>query len=106
MSLRDLGQREIALLKLYTRCQLGMSPQEFYAKWSVTHAQMAQICGCSEPTVDRWFAKAKNYRPPEAVYLRRLAEMNLLWESYEQVPPALRQVLCPPTSNNGQELSP
>ena len=53
MTPQDLGQREIKLLQLYCGCQFGMTPYAFYAKWSVTHAQIAQICGCSEPTVNR-----------------------------------------------------
>ncbi|MBD2001421.1 helix-turn-helix domain-containing protein [Leptolyngbya sp. FACHB-541] len=105
MNLGDLGPRELALLRLYANCQLGMSPRDFYAKWNVTHAQMAQICGCSEPTVDRWFAGPSSYRQPEPIYLRRLAEMNLLWEFYEQIPAALKQWLCPPPHSNEQELS-
>jgi hypothetical protein len=96
MSLQDLGVRELALLRLYSRCQLGMSPQDFYAKWNVTHAQMARICGCSEPTVDRWFSKGRGSRSPEPIHLRRLAEMDLLWEFYEQIPVDLWERFCPP----------
>jgi len=106
MSLRNLEQRELLLLRLYTNCQLKMSHRDSYAKWNVTHAQMAQICGCLEPTVDRWFAGESNYRSPAPVYLRRLAEMDLLWEFYEQIPLPLRQWLCPPPRSNSQNLSP
>jgi hypothetical protein len=96
MSLRDLSPRELRLLRLYTHCQLGMSPQAFYAKWNVTHAQIARICRCSEPTVDRWFSQGRGSRSPQPPHLRRLAEMDLLWELYEQIPPPLRHRLCPP----------
>jgi hypothetical protein len=94
MNLKPLGHREQALLNLYCTCQLEMSPADFYAKWSVTHAQIAQICGCSISTVDRWFQQGKSQQQPEPIYLRRLAEMNFLWEHYEQLPPALRLQLC------------
>jgi hypothetical protein len=77
----SLGAREQALLRLYVNCQLGLSPSDFYSKWNVTHAQMAQICGCSVSTVDRWFLHGSGYRAPEAIYLRRLAEINFLWEN-------------------------
>lgn len=94
MSLRILGTRERTLLNLYLNCQFGISPTEFYAKWNVTHALMAQICGCSESTVDRWFLQGRGYQPPEPVYLRRLAEIDFFWEHYEHIPEDLRQVIC------------
>jgi transcriptional regulator with XRE-family HTH domain len=94
--LRELGRREINLLRLYIRCTFGMTPQAFHAKWDVTHEQMAQICGCSVPTVNRWFAGDRHYHAPSATHLRRLAEMDLLWESYEDIPPAFRQTICRP----------
>lgn len=100
-----LGTRELALLNLYKGCQLSMSPWDFYAKWNVTHAQIAQICGCSRPTVDRWFARSSNYRPPAVVYCRRLAEMDFLWEHYGQISSSLWQHLCPPQREN-EDLSP
>ena len=94
MSLRQLGNRERTLMSLYRNCQLGMTPTDFYAKWNVTHAQMAQICGCSESTVDRWFQQSRSSQPPEPIYLRRLAEMDFLWEYYEQIPGEWWQRLC------------
>ncbi|HEY9697118.1 MAG TPA: helix-turn-helix transcriptional regulator [Trichocoleus sp.] len=94
MSLRELRQRELRLLRFYTCCQFGMTPQAFYAKWNVSHAQIALICGCSQSTVDRWFSQGTNRRSPSAIHLRRLAEMDLLWECYEAIPLALRQRIC------------
>lgn len=82
------------LLNLYKNCQMGISPADFYAKWNVTHAQMAQICGCSKSTVNRWFQQSRSSQPPEPIYLRRLAEIDFLWEHYEQIPSELRQQLC------------
>jgi hypothetical protein len=67
MNPQALGQREIRLLRLYCGCQFGMSPQAFYARWDVTHAQIAQICGISQPSVDRWFSLGKNRRTAEAI---------------------------------------
>lgn len=95
MSPQDLGKREFKLLKLYCNCQFGMSPQAFYARWNVTHAQIAQICGVSGATVDRWFAGGKHRRDAEAIHRRKLAEMNFIWEQYERIPPRLRQQVCP-----------
>ncbi len=102
---QELGKREIGLLQLYCRCLFGMTPQEFYARWAVTHVQMAQICGVSEPTVNRWFSQGKNRRSAERFHCRKLAEMNFIWENYERIPPELRQKICPPRPN-GQVLSP
>jgi IS30 family transposase len=94
MSLRNLGSKEQTLLNLYCNCQFAMSPTAFYAKWNVTHAQIATICGCSESTVDRWFQRGKGRQQPEPIYLRRLAEMDFLWENYEQLPVELRHQIC------------
>lgn len=91
---RNLGARERRLLTLYINCRFGMSPTEFYTKWNVTHALMAQICGCSESTVDRWFQQGRGYQPPALIYLRRLAEIDFLWENYEQIPTPLQQQVC------------
>lgn len=91
-----LGARELAIFNLYTNCQLSMSPQDFYNKWNVTHAQIAQICGCSTTTVDRWFTTSALQTFPGPDYMRKLAEIDFLWEHYEQIPPELRDRLCPP----------
>jgi hypothetical protein len=37
MKPRPLTEREQNLIDLYGYCQLGMTPQEFYAKWQVNH---------------------------------------------------------------------
>ena len=105
MTPQELGQREIKLLRLYCGCKFGMTPQEFYSKWCVTHAQIAQICSCSEPTVNRWFSQGSTRRSAEASHRRKLAEMDLIWEDYERIPSHLRQRLCP-TRHNGKVPSP
>lgn len=94
MSQKELGTRERTLLNFYTNCQFGITPAQFYAKWNVTHVLMARICGCSESTVDRWFQQGKGVRLPEPIYLRRLAEIDFLWEHYEQIPSDLRRQVC------------
>jgi hypothetical protein len=106
MSLRNFGRRELRLLRLYTHCQLAMSPQNFYAKYDVSHGTIAKIAGCSVPTVDRWFSNGKNRRSPSSIHLRRLAEMDLLLESFEQIPSPLRQRFCPTQRSDDQNLSP
>lgn len=105
MPSQELGRRELKLLNLYCGCQFGMTPQEFYARWGVTHAQIAQICGVSESSVNRWFSQGKHRRVAEAIHRRKLAEMNLIWEQYECIPSRLRQQICP-TRRNGKVLSP
>ena len=42
---QPLSPREIALLDLYSNCQLSMDVFEFYQKWNVTQKQIAAICG-------------------------------------------------------------
>jgi uncharacterized membrane protein len=94
MNLGELGPRERSLLRLYVNCQLEMSHTDFYAKWNVSHATMARICQCSESTVNHWFSQGKRHQEPQPIHRRRLAEMDILWEHYEEIPPALRQRIC------------
>lgn len=61
----------------------------FYRKWNVTQRQIAVICGCSLATVGRWFSSQRQV--PEAIYTRRLAEMDLIWELWEQIPAERRR---------------
>ena len=89
---KTLGNKEIALLNLYSNCQLSMDVFEFYQKWNVTQKQIAHICGCSLSTVERWFGSQR--RTPEAVYTRRLAEMDLIWELWSELPKNIREQLC------------
>ncbi len=105
MNPQELGRRELKLLELYCGCQFGMTPHAFYAKWNVTHAQIARICGISEASVNRWFSHGQHRRTAEASHRRKLAEMDFLWEQYERMPLQLRRQLCPPR-RNGQVLSP
>lgn len=106
MNLRNFGRRELRLLRLYTHCQLAMSPQDFHVKYDVSHSTLAKIAGCSVPTVDRWFSSGRNRRSPSSIHLRRLAEMDLLLESFEQIPSSLRQRLCSTQRSDDQNLSP
>lgn len=105
MTPQELGRRELKLLRLYCSCQFSMTPQAFYARWGVTYAQIAQICGVSQASVERWFSQGKNRRTAEAIHCRKLAEMNFIWEQYERIPSRLRQHICP-TRRNGQVPSP
>ncbi len=70
---RPLTEREQTLIDLYGYCQLGMTPQQFYAKWQVTHEarreaiarneRLAFICSRSMSTVRHWFRRGrKGYR--------------------------------------------
>jgi hypothetical protein len=105
---RNLGERELELVRFYACCTLRMSPQDFYNRWNVTHKQMAQICQCSVATVDRWFAQGEGRREPEPIYERRLAEMHFLLKHYEKLPPGFRRYrryICPPL-DQADDLSP
>jgi hypothetical protein len=93
---RILTQREQNLIELYSNCQLGLTPKRFYAKWSVTYAQLAAICSRTAPTVQRWFSRGRNYRRPQPADLRHLAIMDFLLEHFEEIPSRLVNILCPP----------
>ncbi|HEY9834260.1 MAG TPA: hypothetical protein V6D26_27155 [Stenomitos sp.] len=41
---RPIGERELRLIELFANCRPEMTPQQFYAKWAVTYATMAQLC--------------------------------------------------------------
>jgi hypothetical protein len=98
MKPHPLGDREKNLLQLYSRCQLGMTPQEFYSKWEVSQDQIASICERSISTVHNWFRTGQNYRSPLPSDLRHLALMDFLLEHWEDIPQELRNQLCPPDS--------
>lgn len=94
MKPQPLTPREQHLIELYSYCQLGMTPQQFYAKWSVSQEDIAAICSRSVSTVRRWFRKGRSYRRPTAIDLRHLALMDFLLDHFEQIPEDLRSALC------------
>ncbi|HEY9295676.1 MAG TPA: helix-turn-helix domain-containing protein [Phormidium sp.] len=93
---RPLSERELELIEFYGYCSLGMSPQKFITKWSLTYEQIAFICERSTTTVSLWFSKGNKYRRPAKDDLRHLAVMDFLLEHYEDIPLELRNLLCPP----------
>lgn len=95
MNPRPLTPREQLLIDWYSYCQLGMTPQTFYAKWQVSQEDIAVICSRSVSTVHRWFRKGRSYRRPNAVDFRHLALMDFLLDHFDQIPDNLREALCP-----------
>ena len=93
---RPILERDRHLIALYSNCQLGMTPQQFYAKWRVTRQDMAIICSRSIDTVQRWFSRGGNYRRPTLNDLRHLALMDFMLEHFEKIPKPLLDLLCPP----------
>ena len=93
---RPLSEREKTLIELYGYCQLGMTPQQFYAKWQVNYELLAFICNRSVSNVRFWFVRGRNYRRPTSADLRHLAIMDFLLEHFEDIPEELRNLLCPP----------
>lgn len=91
---KPIREREQKLIKLYGYCQLGMTPQQFYAKWDVDQDALALICSRSISTVQGWFTKGKTHRRPQPRDLRHLALMDFLLEHYEEIPEHLRNLLC------------
>jgi hypothetical protein len=96
MNPRPLTQREQELVGRYSYCQLGMTPQRFYAKWQVSQEAIAAICSRSVSTVRGWFRRGRSYRRPTAADLRHLALMDLLLDQAEQISPDLLNAICPP----------
>jgi hypothetical protein len=97
---RPLNDRDRNLIALYSHCQLGMTPQQFYAKWKVTQEELALICSLSISTVQRWFTRGHNYQCPTANDLRHLALMDFLLEHFDEIPKVLFDLLCSPKSGN------
>jgi hypothetical protein len=93
---RPLSTRELNLIEFYSGCQLGMTPQQFRSKWSATYEQIALICNRSISHVGFWFARGRNYRRPTPNDLRHLALMDFLLEHFDDIPPVLLNLLCPP----------
>lgn len=92
---RPLTQRERTLITLYINCRLEMTPQQFHAKWDVTHEELALICARSLNTVRRRFIQGRYYRRPSPTDLRDLALMDFLLEHFEEIPKSLLDLLCP-----------
>jgi len=90
---RTLTKREQEIIRLYSYCQLGMTPQRFYAKWAVDQYRIAMICSRSISTVRRWFSRGRNYRRPMSNDLRHLAIMDFLLEHFEEIPQEFRNLL-------------
>jgi hypothetical protein len=105
MKARPLTKREHSLIQLYSYCELGMTPQRFYAKWDVNHEITALICSRSITTVQRWFSKGKSHRCPKPQDLRHLALMDFLLEHYEEIPEQLRNLLCIPDRSTNPNSS-
>ncbi len=94
MKPRPLTEREQTLIDFYGYCQLGMTPQQFYAKWQVNHEALAFICTRSISTVRCWFRRGKSYRRPMPNDLRHLALMDFLLQHWEDIPEQLKHRLC------------
>ncbi len=89
-----ITKRENNLIQLYSYCSLGMTPEQFYAKWDVDYGDIALICSRSQGTVGRWFSRGRTRRSPTVNDLRHLALMNFLLEHFEEIPEKLRNLLC------------
>ncbi len=94
MNPRPLTEREQTLIDLYGYCSLGMTPQQFYAKWQVNQEAIAFICSRSMSTVRCWFKRGKSYRRPMPNDLRHLALMDFLLQHWEDIPEQLKHRLC------------
>lgn len=99
---RSLSRREEYLINLYSHCQLGMMPRQFYQKWDVTYETISHVCRRSLSTVRRWFKRGNNYRRPMPNDLRHLALMDFLLEHFEEIPERIFNLLCSPKQNSWQ----
>ena len=94
MSPRPLNPQEQRLIDRYSHCQLGMTPQQFYAKWQVSQAAIATLCNRSPSTVQRWFSRGEHYRRPTLMDMRHLALVDFLLEHFSEIPEPLWALLC------------
>lgn len=94
MKPRHLTTRDLKIIELYSHCQLAMTPQEFYAKWSVTQDMMAEICRRSKSTVQHWFVEGSSRSSPKPMDLYHLALMDFLLENFDKLSEELRIALC------------
>lgn len=94
MSPRSLTPKDQRLVDRYSYCRLGMTPQAFYAKWQVSHEELAAICSRSISTVRCWFRKGSSYRRPSPTDLRHLAIMDFLLDHFDQIPEELKGTIC------------
>ena len=91
---RPIGPRELRLIEQFANCQVEMTPKEFYGKWAVTYAQMAQLCHCDIATVSRWFTRGRNERASRPYHRWYLGLADIMLESYEDIPTTLLNRLC------------
>ena len=56
-----------------------MEPETFVERWEVTQKELAQICSCSVPTVQRWFISTENKRGASPYHKFWLGLTNKLW---------------------------
>jgi hypothetical protein len=92
---QPLTQRERDIIERYSHCQLGVTPMQFYSKWSIRHSDIAAICDRSVSTVERWFTRGRHYQRPTANDMRHLAIADFLLEHFEDIPPDLLSMICP-----------
>jgi hypothetical protein len=92
---QPLTQRERDIIHRYSQCQFGLTPMQFYSKWSVRHSDIAAICDRSVSTVERWFTRGRHYQRPTANDMRHLAIADFLLEHFEDIPPDLLSMICP-----------
>jgi hypothetical protein len=90
-----MRRREWKLINLYSYCQLGMTPQQFYSKWDVNYEVMSLIV-IAQFHRKTLVSRGRNYRSPGLVDLRHLALMDFLLEHFEEIPEEMRTLLCPP----------
>lgn len=83
------SHRHWELLRLHDLKRLH--PSNFLQKWNVSRHDLAEICDCGIDTVNHWFSKSTGEKIPHK-YLRRLAEVDYIWSSLEQVPEHLKEL--------------
>lgn len=64
-----------------------LHPREFREKWGVTNQDISVLLDVSLPLVERWFLRetATTRLDPEPKYSKRLAEIDYMWETLEQM---------------------
>ena len=72
-----------------------MTPQEFMDKWGLTKKDLAIALDLSLAQVERWFFKpeSSNYQDPQARHLKRLKELDFIFETLDLAESSLNR--CP-----------
>ena len=81
-------------LRAFIYAQPALTLIQFLSKWQVSQEFVAELCRCDVRTVKRWRRQGRNYEAPQH-YQWYLALADLILEHFDDLPEALKNLLCP-----------